>query len=533
MKRSLLITVGLVITTILSAQPVIREYKITGKYLNFPVELKQDRQMVRFLLDKDTLTYAVIRIASGEPDYWVFKDVSAWMGKTMKISYSSNVPGIGKIYQSDKFAGEDSVYRESGRPQFHFSSKKGWNNDPNGLVWFDGEYHLFYQHNPFEHNWENMTWGHAVSTDLVHWTELNDALFPDKLGTMFSGSAVIDKNNTAGWGTNAMVAAYTADQAGREVQCIAWSTDKGRTFTKYAGNPVVGETRDPKVFWYEPNKEWVMALYKVAGVSFFTSKDLKKWKEESHVKGFYECPEFFELPVDGDAANKMWVLTAASGTYMLGTFNGKVFTPKYGKYRTTYGSQYAAQTYNNTPDGKRIQIGWGQIQTKGMPFNQMMCFPTELTLRTTNEGVRLFSEPIGSIRMLHKQAYNLAGLTVAEANEKLKGIKGGLLHVVARLESLNGSPIGIDYMGNRLASMDADELNGVQVPSQKPGTPVFDVEILIDRTSVETYFQKGRAVFVDQLKKPAGTDGLQIKGDAAQVRLEKFEVYELRPIWKQ
>jgi sucrose-6-phosphate hydrolase SacC (GH32 family) len=522
----------MLVPLIVTAQPVIREYKITNRYINFPVEMKQARQKVHFISGMDTLTYAVIRIADKAPDYWVHKDVSAFLGKTLKIRYSENVAGMSKIYQSDVFAGADSLYRESRRPQFHFSPARGWTNDPNGLVWLDGEYHLFFQHNPFETDWENMTWGHAVSPDLIHWTELNDALFPDKLGTMFSGSAVIDKDNTAGWGANAMVAAYTADKQGKEVQCIAWSTDKGRTFTKYEGNPVVGETRDPKVFWYEPNKEWVMALYKGAGVSFFTSKDLKKWKEESHVRGFYECPEFFELPVDGNNSNKLWVLTAASGTYMLGNFNGKTFTPKYGKYRTTYGLQYAAQTYNNIPDGKRIQIGWGRIDTKPMPFNQMMCFPTQLSLRTTNEGVRLFSEPVEGIRLLVAASHKLSGLSVAEANEKFKAIRGNLLHVVARLESLNGSQIGIDFQGNRYATMDADELNGVQVPLQNPRELVFDVELLIDRTSVETFFQKGQAVFVDALKKAVSTDGLRIQGDAAQIRIEKLEVYELRPIWK-
>ena len=314
--------------------------------------------------------------------------------------FSRQVKGIDSIYQADRFAGEDSVYREPNRPQFHFTSRRGWNNDPNGLVYLDGEYHLFYQHNPFETQWENMHWGHAVSPDLLHWKELDDALFPDRLGTMFSGSAVVDRDNTAGWGRNALVAAYTADKAGREVQCIAYSNDKGRSFTKFEGNPVVGETRDPRVFWYEPNKEWVMALYKIAGISFFTSKDLKSWKEESHINGFYECPDIFALPVDGNPDKKLWVVHGGSGTYMVGDFDGRKFTPRYGKYRTTYGAYYAAQTYNDTPDGKRVQIGWGQIEHAGMPFNQMMLFPTELTLRTTNEGVRLFSEPIDAIRAL-------------------------------------------------------------------------------------------------------------------------------------
>jgi fructan beta-fructosidase len=531
MKSNFFIVSLFLIPILLPAQEIIREYRINGQYLNIPIGMNEDRQQVLFLEDGDTLTHAVIRIADGKPDYWVFKDVSAYRGKTLKMTFSRQAKGIGEIYIADTFPGQDSLYRESRRPQFHFSSRRGWNNDPNGLVWFDGEYHLFYQHNPFERNWQNMTWGHAVSPDLVHWTELNDVLYPDRLGTMFSGSAVIDKNNTAGWGKDAMVAAYTTDGKG-EFQCIAWSNDRGRTFTKYAGNPVVGETRDPKVIWYEPAKEWVMALYKIAGVSLFTSRDLKTWTETCHINGFFECPEFYELPVDGNPANKYWVLTAASGTYMLGKFDGKTYSPEYGKYRTTYGSQYAAQTYNNTPDGKRIQIGWGQIDAKGMPFNQMMCFPTELTLRTTKEGIRLFSEPIPAIEKLHGKSYDLSGLSVDEANTKLNTINSDLLHVVARLESTNGGGISIDYRGNRYGHMDGDEINGVQTPSTNPGTLVFDVEMLIDRTSVESFYQHGRVVFVNPLKDPVNGTGLQILGDNPNIKIHSLKVYELKSIWK-
>jgi sucrose-6-phosphate hydrolase SacC (GH32 family) len=533
MKKLTILLSFILTSAMLFSQEIVKEYKIEKQYLNFPIEMKQDRQMVQFLLNKDTLTYNVIRIAVAEPDYWVFKDVSAYKGKTLKLVFAKDVAGLQKIYQSDAFAGQDSLYKESKRPQFHFSSRRGWNNDPNGLVFFEGEYHLFYQHNPFEINWENMTWGHAVSPDLVHWTELNDVLYPDPLGTMFSGSAVIDKNNTSGWGRNAMVAAYTADKKGVEVQCVAYSTDKGRTFTKYEGNPVVGPTRDPKVIWYEPNQEWVMALYDVAGISFHTSKNLKDWKKESHINGFFECPELFELPVDGNPNKKLWVAYGGSGTYLLGDFNGKVFTPRYGKYRYTYGNHYAAQTYNNTPDGKRIQIGWGTIESKGMPFNQMMCFPTELTLRTTNEGIRIFSEPVKAIEKLHTNKMDLSGLSVTEANVRLIDNKNDLLHVVARLESLDGKAISIDYKGNRYAQLDGDEINGVQTPRPNAGSLVFDVELLIDRTSVEGYFQKGQIVFVNPLANPKKDAGLEILGDAKNIKIHKLEVYQLESIWKK
>ena len=511
-------------------QPIVKEIKINHRYLNFPVDMKQDRQMVKFVLEEDTVTYSLIRIANEEPDYWVFKDVSAWKEKNLKLILSEQVIGIDQIYQSDTFAGQDSLYKETRRPQFHFSSRRGWNNDPNGLVWFDGEYHLFYQHNPYEIHWENMHWGHAVSKDLIHWEELSNALYPDPLGTMFSGSAVIDKMNTAGWGKNTLVAAYTA--AGQEqVQCLAYSTDKGRTFTKYAGNPVVGPTRDPKVIWYEPNQEWSMALYDDAGIAFHTSKNLKDWTYQSRINGFYECPEIFELPLDGNSGNTLWVAYGGSGTYLLGAFNGRTFTPKYGKYRNTYGAHYAAQTYNNEPSGKRIQIGWGRIEARDMPFNQMMCFPTELTLRTTNEGPRLFSQPINAIEELHAKEHNFTGMSMKEANEELDAIGHDLLHIKAKLESLSGGQISIHYQGHEYAVMDADEINGIQVPQSKPGSLVFEVEMLIDRTSVELFFQSGRIVFVNPLLEPKNESGLEIKGDIPNIKIHELKVYELNSIW--
>jgi len=530
--RTLVLSLTLSVMSLsVHSQFISRDFRIDKNYLNLPVTMSQNRQMVHFMIDGDTLTYSTIRLSDNKPDYWVFMDVSAYQGKTMKLIFSETVNGIELIHLDDNFPGSDSLYRESKRPQFHFSSRRGWNNDPNGLVWFDGEYHLFYQHNPYEIHWGNMHWGHAVSEDLIRWTELNDALYPDELGTMFSGSAVIDERNTAGWGTNAMVAAYTADKNGQEVQCLAYSLDRGRTFTKYEGNPILGPQRDPKVIWYRPGQHWVMALYNRAGVDLYTSDNLKEWTHCDYVKGFYECPEIFELPIDGDPENTLWVIYGGSGSYLLGDFDGRNFNPKFGKYRNTYGAHYAAQTYNNTPDGKRIQIGWGRITSPGMPFNQMMCFPTELTLRSTKEGVRMFSEPIEGISTLHRKTYDFSNLNKDQINEKLLDIQHDLLHLKVRMESLDGSQIGISYKGNTYCTMDSDELNRVQTAHQNPDQMMFDVEIIIDRTSMEIFYQKGLAVFVEALKEPASSEGLKLHGLTDQIKISDFLVYELSSIW--
>jgi fructan beta-fructosidase len=529
MKSILFVAFLIVSLSPLIGQSIIKELLIEKQYLNFPVSMKQERQRVKFVSGKDTLTYSVIRIADSRPDYWVFKDVSLLKGKKLKIIFSKQVDGIEKVYQSDIFAGQDSLYHETYRPQFHFTSRRGWNNDPNGLVYLNGEYHLFYQHNPYETKWENMHWGHAVSKDLLHWIELNDALYPDTFGTMFSGSAIVDRNNTAGWGKDALIAFYTA--AGKKMtQNVAYSTDNGRTFTKFRGNPILGPNRDPKVFWYEPSKLWVLALYDDNFIAIYNSKDLRNWEYKSKTKGFYECPELFELAVDENENNKKWVMYGGSGAYMIGRFNGQEFTPEFGKYFYSWGSLYAAQTYNNVPDGRRIQIGWGRIEQPGMPFNQMMLFPCELTLRTTPEGIRLFCEPVREIKNLNDKQFKWKDLSREEANEKLIPVGGDLLHVKMDIEIVNGLSFEVQFNGNFLLRYDGgfSRFNDIPYICNQPDSLRFNVEMLIDKTSVETYIGKGKLFISEGLKIKKSDEGLRIRGN---VKIHSLEVSTMKPIW--
>lgn len=303
-------------------------------------------------------------------------------------------------------------YDEQLRPQFHFTAQRNWLNDPNGLVFFGGQYHLFFQHNPSGIEWGNMTWGHAVSDDLVHWRQLNDAIEPDALGTIFSGSAVVDWNNTAGFQTGdepALVAMYTAaggtspaSQGAKFTQGLAYSNDRGQTWTKYDGNPVVphiaGDNRDPKVIWHEPSQRWVMALYLDKNdFALFNSPDLKQWEriDDLTVPGSIECPDFFELPVVDKPGESKWIFWTANGVYLVGEFDGKDFKPEGEPQRFEHGANcFAAQTYSDIPakDGRRIQIAWMRGgKYPGMPFNQQMTFPTTLTLHATDEGYRLLA----------------------------------------------------------------------------------------------------------------------------------------------
>ena len=502
---------------------------VANRYLNLPVSQDAERLKMVFTTDGNQVKEFVIRLAPDKPDYWVFYDISLYKGKELKITYEGSNTGLKNIYQDDRIAGQDTLYKEVNRPQVHFSSRRGWNNDPNGLVWYNGEYHLFYQHNPFEINWENMHWGHAVSKDLVHWEELSIALSPDTLGTMFSGSAVIDRNNTAGWGKDALIAFYTA--AGKKMtQNVAYSTDSGRSFTKYEGNPILGPNRDPKVFWYEPKQIWVMVLYDDNYNIIYNSRDLKKWEKKSIVPGFYECPEFFELPVDGNLKKKKWVMCGASGTYMTGKFDGEKFTPEFGKYSYSWGSQYAAQTYNNVPDGRRIQIGWGRIEHKGMPFNQMFLFPCELTLRTTAEGVRLFCEPVKEIENLHEKKYSWNDISGEEATQKLIEVKSDLLHVKIDAEIVHGLGFELLFRGNSVVYFDGNynKFNGAPYICNKPGIFRFNIEVILDRTSVEAYIDNGKLFISESLKNMKSDDGLAFKGN---ILIHSLEVNELKGIW--
>jgi len=527
--RVFAIALAVIVPSGLAAQSTSLTFRIEQRYLNIPVESKVDRQRVVFDAGNGDSTAAVIRIAQGKPDYWVYHELTHLKGKTLTLRFSKPAAGIGQIHQADRFPGQDSLYREAKRPQVHFSPRRGWNNDPNGLVWKDGEYHMYFQHNPYERDWENMHWGHAVSRDLLHWEELPEALFPDTLGTMFSGSAVVDSRNTAGWGKDALVAMYTA--AGKRMtQNVAYSLDNGRTFTKYKGNPVLGPDRDPKVFWHEPTRTWVMVLYNENYVAIYNSADLKQWEYRSRVKGFYECPEFFELPVDGNPTNRKWVMYAASGTYMIGRFDGAVFTPEKGKYPYHTGAMYAAQTFNHSPDGRRIQVGWGRIDAPGMPFTQLMLFPTVMSLRTTTEGVRLFCNPIPEIERLHARHHALGGLSVSVVNERLKDVKTDLVHAVMDLEIDRGLGLELFYQGNPILYFDGNytRFNGFPYTSETPDGFRFRIEMILDRTSVEGYVDGGRLFVAEALKAPKSNAGLELRGD---LKVHRLDVYELKGIW--
>ena len=523
-----------------------REIFLAGKYLNLPVKTGEAKRRMSLIVDGRTVREFEIELADNEPDFWCFLDVGGFTGKQVVIKINAvgrNSEGLAKITCADEIVGAENLYSEKNRQQFHFSSRRGWNNDSNGLVCYEGEYHLYYQHNPYGWDWGNMHWGHAVSTDLVHWKELPIAIYPHTFGDLvFSGSAVVDTDNTAGFktgGEDVIVAAYTSTGRG---ECIAYSTDRGRTFTDYEGNPVVKHRgRDPKVFWYVPGKHWVMALYHEIddkrAIAFHTSPDLKNWQYQSLIDGFFECPEIFELPVDGDKANTRWVLYAADGDYMIGAFDGKTFTPDGGKIRFQHGNCfYASQTYNNVAqsDGRRIQIAWGRIATPAMPFNQCMLFPVELTLRATDEGVRMCAVPAREVATLHKTKHQWKNHTVKPGENILKDLRSELFHIIAELEPGDARQIGFNIRGTSVTfNAEANALACLDKETPlKPVAGKIKLELLIDRNSIEIYANDGRIYMPIGKILPEENKTVGLFTEGGGLKIGSLEVYPLDSVWE-
>jgi len=542
----------------------MRELTIEKPYLHLPVKNGVPPRVMRFVVEDREVREFTIELADAEPDFWVFADVSAFRGQELQIHVDElpkDSQGVASIQQADDVPGADCLYQEKHRPQFHFSSRRGWNNDPNGLVYYEGTYHLFYQHNPYGWDWGNMHWGHAVSTDLVHWTELPEALHPDEMGTMFSGSAVVDWSNTAGFQQGSekpIILVYTA--AGGEnpasegrpfTQCIACSTDAGQTFTKYAGNPVIphleGGNRDPKVIWHAPTGRWVMALYlderdEAHYHALFASSDLRSWTKLSEVAlaaGGGECPDLFELPVDGDETNRKWVFSQASGHYLIGSFDGETFTPEVGPlhWQGDASAAYAAQTFSDIPaeDGRRIQIAWLQQELPGMPFNQMMTFPVELTLRTTEDGPRLFVNPVKEIELLQDQRHAWENEMLAEGSANLlAGLGGVLFHLRAEFEVGDAQEVGFIVRGVPvLYHAGKQEVTcGKASGALRPVEGKICLEVLVDRASIELFGNGGETYLVAGMVPPDDNTSLGLISKGGTATVISLEVYELRSAWR-
>jgi fructan beta-fructosidase len=536
---------------------VRKEFKISSRYLVWPVTRNLSGRNRFFLtLDGEQKPLACVNIALSEtPDFWVFTDLSDYQGRT--ITVTSDLPFASKkawemVAISETYPGEETLYREPLRPQYHFTSRRGWLNDPNGLLWENGTWHLFYQHNPYNTGWDNMHWGHATSTDLFHWKEKPDALFPDAEGYMYSGSAVLATRDQVGFsikGGQAMALFYTAEGTRSHVpgiktaQGLALNEDSGPIFHKFKGNPVVphrvAENRDPKVFWHEPTKSWVMDLY-LDGDEYgiYSSKGLANWRPVGgfHIPGSSECPDLFELPVEGDPQSSRWVAWGANGRYVLGGFDGRSFTPQSAPQRQYFGAAYAGQTYNGAPGGRRVHIGWmwDSRGLEGAPFNLQMTLPMEFSLaKDSKGGLRLHIEPVPEVVSLRDATKEWKDLVFKDVDQDpLADFHAGSFEVEAVIDTAStASEMGLMVFGNVPAIWRKTDqgFSGME-GSLEPVNGRLNLRLFVDTVSMEVFVNgsyTGRYLRQRDDAKP-----VRLIATGGEARFESLRIHTLRSIWR-
>ena len=529
-----------------------------NRYLLIPVQERAEMAHVRVVKNNQLAQTFNVRLAVDKIDYFVPLDLNTVSGEAVlqvKVPAQQHVNKAFKDYScwtsmkySDTF---DSRNVEKFRPAYHHSPVYGWMNDPNGLFYKDGVWHLYYQWNPYGSQWENMTWGHSISTDGLHWTPQPAAIEADALGAIFSGCCVVDKNNTAGFGNGAIVAYYTSAGA-RQTQSMAFSLDGGQTFTKYAGNPVivsdVPDFRDPHIFWNEEAGFWNMVLASGQEMSIYSSKDLKQWKHESNFGltygnhgGVWECPDLMKLPVDGTGEQK-WMLICninpggpfggSATQYFIGQFDGHQFVcedqPEETKWMDYGKDHYATVTFDNAPDGRRVAIAW---MSNWQYANQV---PT-MQYRSSNSILRDLSlyqyegETYCAVRPA-KEMDAARGKKIARPTDRCEivvTLKGD-----ARITLSNGSKerVVLDYDAD-MASLDFDRRHSGQCSFSDAFPTVVTapvhgslrtLRIFIDKSSIEVFDADGRLSMTNLVFPSSPYNRISVKGKA------NAKIYEIK-----
>ncbi|BCS84704.1 2,6-beta-D-fructofuranosidase [Prevotella herbatica] len=499
------------------------------RYLLLPVEDRAEMSNIKVLANNNQVKTINVRLASEYADYYVPLDLSKYAGHELilDIHINGNIRNEGAIKEwacwkqmkySDTF---DIANREKFRPEYHHTPAYGWMNDPNGMFYKDGTWHLYFQHNPYGSLWENMTWGHSSSKDLVHWKYEGDAIEPDALGTIFSGSAVVDKNNTAGFGKGAIVAMYTS--AGEnQTQSLAFSTDNGKTFTKYAANPVitsnVPDFRDPHMFWNDDIKKWNLILAAGQEMNIYTSDNLKDWKFESSFghgygdhNGVWECPDLMKLKVRGTNKDK-WMLICninpggpfggSATQYFVGDFDGHKFTcesaPDVTKWMDYGKDHYATVTFDNAPEGRHVAMAWMNnwqyaAQTPTTQYRSANTVPRDLDLFEYEGQTYCGVIPSKELIAMRGKKQN----KLSNACELVLNIKGSSS---VTLSNDKGEKVVLTYNeSKRTFSMDRTKSGKVDFSEAFPVTttaPVYgklkQLRIFIDNSSIEVFDAEGK-----------------------------------------
>lgn len=524
-----------------------------------------------------------VRLAREKVDYYVPYDISAYAGQDISIDIQG-MPSSSLCWKEIKLSDTfDSSNREIYRPVYHHTPVYGWMNDPNGMFYKDGVYHLYFQYNPYGSMWGNMTWGHSTSTDLTHWTYEGTAIVPDAWGAIFSGSCVVDKDNTAGFGKGAVVAFYTSAKSTPwgdiQSQSMAYSLDNGKTFIKYEHNPILTSTerdfRDPKVFWYAPGKHWVMMLAVGQEMQIYSSGNLKEWKKESSFGamqgahgGVWECPDLVEVAVEG-SKEKKWVLICnlnpggpfggSAAQYFVGSFDGKKFvneSPTQTKWLDWGKDNYATVTWSNAPAGRCIALGWmsNWQYANNVPTTQYRSANTlarDLTLYRVGGELYLKSKPSPEIKKARAEEKKIPTFEVKGNYEvaSLLADNKGAYEIEMTIENKGTSKIDFSLMnekGEKVAMyydvvrkqfvMDRSASGIVGFSRDFPAVTVAPVRntdqihlrLFIDRSSVEAFGEDGEYVMTNLVFPAEPYNRMVFSSDKGSYIVKSMNVYRLQ-----
>ncbi|WP_288574792.1 DUF4980 domain-containing protein [Prevotella pectinovora] len=549
-------------TQFLSSNHCLYRIQQKDKCLLLPVQESAEMSNIKVIAGNKQMKSLNVRLAMNKVDYYVPLYLDEFNGEktlALDIHVNGNYRNDGGIstftcWKNIKNAESfDTTNREQYRPLYHHTPAYGWMNDPNGMFFKDGVWHLYFQHNPYGSQWENMTWGHSTSTDLIHWTFQGDPVQPDAWGSIFSGSSVVDKNNTAGFGENAIVALYTS--AGEnQTQSMAYSTDNGKTFTKYDGNPIitsnVPDFRDPHMFWNEDIKKWNMILAAGQQMNIYSSDNLKDWKFESSFGaeygshgGVWECPDLMKMKVRGTDKEK-WMLvcninpggpSGGSATqYFVGDFDGHKFTceskPEVTKWMDYGKDHYATVTFDNAPNGRHVALAWmsnwqyaNQVPT--LQYRSANSIPRDLGLFEYKGNTYCSVTPSEEITAARSKK---PSKSLSEACEMVVNLKGD---ATITLSNSKGEKVVMTYKAkDETFSMDRTLSGKTDFSSDFAAittAPVYGkmnkLRIFIDKSSIEVFDNDGKMAMTNLVFPTKPYDKVTIKG-----KTKKYAVYKLK-----
>lgn len=557
---------------------------VTEDYLLLPIQDDAPEGKICIVKDNEQKgTLMNVRLARERVDSYVPFALSAYKGQHISIEIQG-VPETALCWKELKLSGSfDMANRESFRPVYHHTPAYGWMNDPNGMFYKDGVYHLYFQYNPYGSVWGNMHWGHSTSTDLMHWKFEGCAIVPDAWGAIFSGSCVVDHENTAGFGKEAVVAFYTSAKSTPwgdiQMQSMAYSLDNGKTFTKYEGNPILTSSekdfRDPKVFWYAPGKHWVMILAVGQHMEFYSSVNLKEWKKESEFGamqgahgGVWECPDLVEIPVEG-TREKKWVLICnlnpggpfggSAAQYFVGSFDGKKFvneSPTQTKWMDWGKDNYATVTWNNAPDGRCIALGWmsNWQYANNVPTRQYRSANTlarDLTLYREGQELYLKSTPSSEVKKARGKKVSIPSFKVSEKHEMVNLFeeKQGAYEVEIVIQNTGASKIAfclLNDKGEKVSMyydlnrkqfvMDRSESGKVDFSKDFSAVTVAPVNVdkeltlrlFVDRSSIEAFGEDGKFVMTNLVFPSQPYVKMCFEADKNEYAVKSLNVYKLQ-----